>query len=58
MIKQIYVAVRDLCGAQDKAKPVSGRYNDTNYTLPAGWGHGSNKDFILCPRCLRMRNRL
>ena len=53
MIRQIWIAECDLCGETEKAKPKSGRYNETDYTLPDGWGYGHNNDFTLCPECLR-----
>lgn len=52
MIKQVWIAECDLCGHTEKAKAKSGRYNETDYTLPDGWGVGHNKYFILCPECL------
>ncbi len=55
MIRQIWIAECDLCGHTEKAKAKSGRYNETDYTLPDGWGYGHNKDFTLCPECLLLR---
>lgn len=51
MLKQITIAECDLCGRTEKAKAVSGRYNDREYTLPDGWSRAHNKEFILCPEC-------
>lgn len=51
MIRQIWIAECDLCGHREDAKAVSGRYNETDYTLPNGWRKAHNKDFILCPKC-------
>ena len=55
MIRQIWIAECDLCGHREDAKAVSGRYNETNYTLPDGWGYGYNKNFTLCHECLLLR---
>ena len=55
MIRQIWIAECDLCGHTEKAKAKSGRYNETDYTLPDGWGYGHNKDFTLCHECLLLR---
>ena len=52
MLKQITIAECDLCGRTEKAKAVSGRYNDREYTLPDGWSRAHNKNFILCPECV------
>ena len=57
MLKQITIAECDLCGKIEHAKAVSERYNETDYTLPDGWGYGHNKDFTLCPECLSVRER-
>ncbi len=57
MLKQITIAECDLCGKTEPAKAVSGRYNETDYTLPDGWGYAHNKDFVLCPECLSARER-
>ncbi len=56
MIRQIWIAECDLCGHREDAKAVSGRYNETDYTLPNGWGYGHNKDFTLCPECLARKS--
>lgn len=55
MIRQVWIAECDLCGHTEKAKAKSGRCNETDYTLPDGWGYGHNKDFTLCPECLSLR---
>lgn len=52
MIRQIWIAECDLCGHTEKAKAKSGRYNETDYTLPDGWCHGHNQNFLVCPECL------
>ena len=52
MIRQIWITECDLCGKTEKAKPKSGRYNETDYTLPDGWCHGHNQNFFVCPECL------
>ena len=51
MIKQMYIAVCDLCGKNEPATKLS-PYNEEYYELPPDWGHGANKNFILCPKCL------
>lgn len=52
MIKQITVAECDICGVTEKAKPVAGQYNDTDYKLPEGWMTSeANRQFCICPRC-------
>ena len=50
-IKQIWIAECDMCGKTERAHPKPGRYNETDYEPPLGWGHGANKDFIICPEC-------
>ena len=39
MLKQIWIAECDLCGKIERAKAVSGQYNETDYTLPDGWSY-------------------
>lgn len=51
MIKQITVAECDVCGKTEKAKEVSGRYNETEYVIPEGWKQGRNDKVSICPRC-------
>ena len=51
MLKQIWIAECDLCGASEPAQAKIGRYNDTDYELPVGWKQGHNKDFCVCPDC-------
>lgn len=55
MLKQITIAECDLCRKTEPAKAVSGRYNETDYTLPDGWSKGHNDSFILCPECASAR---
>lgn len=55
MLKQIWIAECDLCGKTKRAKTVSGRYNETSYDLPYGWGYAHNKNFTLCPECLALK---
>lgn len=60
MLKQIWIAECDLCGRTEECNEGKGFYNDsfhTNYTLPDGWCHGHNKDFLVCPECLSVRER-
>jgi len=57
MIKQIWIAQCDVCGLIETARMVRGRYNDTEATLPVGWGHGHNKDVHLCPECSKRAAR-
>ncbi len=57
MLKQIWIAECDLCGKTEKAKAKDGRYNETVYGLPDGWGYGHNKNFIVCPECLAIVDR-
>lgn len=52
MKKQTWIVECDLCGKVERAREVEGRYNETVYDLPKGWGHGHNKNFTLCPECL------
>ena len=52
MIKQITVAECDICGRTEKAKQVSGQYNETDYKLPEGWMVSeANRKFCICPEC-------
>lgn len=54
MIKQITVAECDICGVTEKAKPVAGQYNETDYKLPPGWMQSeANGDFCICHECLK-----
>ena len=57
MIKQIWIAQCDICGFIERVRMVRGRYNDTEPTLPVGWGHGHNKDVHLCPECSKRAAR-
>ena len=51
MIKTLTVAVCDICGHTEKAKPTTWR-NETEYGLPDGWTSAAgNKDVHLCPTC-------
>lgn len=51
MIKKITVAVCDICGYTEKAKPSTWR-NETEYGLPDGWKTATgNSDVHLCPTC-------
>lgn len=51
MIKQIYMAICDLCGKTEPAKTMLSPRNEEYYKLPPDWGHGANKNFTLCPKC-------
>lgn len=51
MIKKITVAICDICGFTEQAKPYDAGRNETDYTLPDKWGRGQNKDFCICPKC-------
>lgn len=57
MIKQIWIAQCDICGASQNAKHVLGRYNDSEYTLPDGWIYGNNKNMAICSECAKKLNR-
>ena len=57
MLKQIWIAECDLCGKTENAKRALGKYYETGYTLPDGWGYGHNKNFIICPECLAIVDR-
>lgn len=57
MLKQVWIARCDLCGKEEKAKAVRGRYNETEHTLPDGWECGHNKDFHLCGECAAIVNQ-
>lgn len=51
MIKAITVAICDICGHTEKAKPSTWR-NETMYDVPDGWTRAAgNKDVHLCPTC-------
>ena len=51
MIKQIFVAICDICGASEKAV-ASGNQRDKFYELPKGWKPGiGNTAFCICPAC-------
>ncbi|MBR0264370.1 MAG: hypothetical protein IJQ60_10880 [Prevotella sp.] len=50
--KQVWVAECDLCGKTEPARRTTGRYNETEHTLPEGWAHGVNKNFCVCPDCV------
>lgn len=53
MIKPIVVAVCDICGCTQKAKPSTWR-NETEYGLPDGWSVASgNTNVHLCPACTK-----
>lgn len=57
MLKQIWIAECDLCGATERAKSVLSPYNETVYELPAGWGRGHNKNFCICPECIASKGK-
>lgn len=52
MIETIKVAVRDVCGAMEKAHEASTPYNEKVYDIPDGWRHGSNASICICPECV------
>lgn len=53
MIKQVYIAECDVCGAVEKAQ-LGDYWNDENVILPKGWEKSStNNDFCICPKCLK-----
>lgn len=54
MIKQIWIAQCDLCGKTEPARMVSGRYNETEPTLPIGWERAYNKKVHFCPECAKL----
>ncbi len=52
MLKQIWIAECDLCGKRVPARRTSGRNNEPEFVLPAGWTRGaSNYSFTVCPEC-------
>ena len=58
MIKQIFVAECDICGATQRALQQTGRYNETDYALPQGWEKSeTNGKFCICPACWRKLTR-
>lgn len=57
MLKQVWIAQCDLCGKEEKAKAVRGRYDEPEQTLPDGWKCGYNKAFHLCGECAAVVNK-
>jgi len=54
MIKTLTVAECDVCGKTEPAKPVFGRYNEKEYTIPEGWRRSeTNRDFCICDGCIK-----
>ena len=58
MIKQLWVAQCDICGACQSAKECMGRYNEAEHALPEGWTRSQiNNDVCICPECAKKFNR-
>lgn len=58
MLKQMTVAVCDICGNTEHAKLVNDCRNDYIYTLPDGWTSSRvNGNVHMCPACAELLQR-
>ena len=58
MLKQVTVAVCDICGATEPARLVFDSRNDYIYTLPEGWATArANNNVHMCQACTELLNR-
>lgn len=58
MLKQMTVAVCDICGATEHARLVFDSRNDYLYTLPEGWTTArANNNVHMCPACADLLQR-
>lgn len=51
MIKQIWVAECDICGAVEAAKITHPWMNEEERSLPDEWQHGFTEQTCICPEC-------
>ena len=53
MIRNVTVAICDVCGFTEQALIDSNPDIPNKYKLPEGWGTGHSEEIHICPNCKR-----
>ena len=53
MIKEVAMAICDVCGKEERARVAGSQYNENYYAEPKNWTKGATVGTHICPECAK-----